>query len=488
MKIFFKKIKRFIKKIAWKYLEKMKIIYWILSANRATKNTRPILFCLTINYHWHLNLLYYGCILRNYGYPVEYVINEAIIEKSVFKKLFLLCLKFKKFNYYLFNEDSFDVRFQDENFDEQTVKKSAKNNLLYNSKIENDQNIDIIYKEQIDQNILNYKKWYHFIETCGLSTVKQVILPSGVINESAPIFDYFLRNRISIITIETYSFQTAQRVIGKNKPAINDSNVYKDISNVSLTQAEFIDQYLKIQSFPKTSSEDKYRVLGYQVQRIDTINNELNAFLNSKATTVLIAPNVIGDSSTLNIESIFINQLEWIKYTIDFVLNFDVNIVIRFHPKDRNNETYNLFELVEKFVIANNYQHVFLISPISSINTFSLCSKIKFAIVWVSTIAADMVLRNVPVISVAESLYIGYNITWKSANIISYENNIHEALNSKFEISVDMVENAKKYIYQTYYLRPFRIGKSELAGSNIFWSTNNKEDHEFHEFLTHLHE
>ena len=103
-----------------------------------------------------------------------------------------------------------------------------------------------------------------------------------------------------------------------------------------------------------------------------------------------------------------------------------------------------------------------------NVNTFSFIPYVKFASVWVSTIAADLAIRDIPVINAAKPIYRGFSEF--SETLEEYKNNLLVYLDNKGVHGFEKKEAAKNYIFTTFKLRPFRMGEHELIESVSYWS------------------
>jgi hypothetical protein len=285
---------------------------------------------------------------------------------------------------------------------------------------------------------------------------------------SSLILDFFREKNIDVFTIETYSFKTAQRVIGKNIPAVHDHRHFRRLINTDILKDNFVTAYLATQTSPVDESEKKLKILNYQTSSTTLIPDDLRLFLAKWKTCILLAPNSIGDSALMFVKSPFENQFDWLIYTIEFMVSRNFACIIRFHPKDIYSTNYNLFEHVKAFVEQRNYLNVYLIAPLDNVNTFSFISYVKFASVWVSTIAADLAIRDIPVINAAKPIYRGFSEF--SETLEQYKNNLLVYLDNKEVHGFEKKEAAKNYIFTTFKLRPFRMGEHELIESVSYWS------------------
>jgi hypothetical protein len=457
------------------FLEKIKILYWInFPSSKDNENSKTVLFFLILNQHWFLNLLFYSFILKNKGFRIQLVIEDELIENIFFKRLFYFSLRIKKITYFRFLtiENNFNSQVF-WNHDLEKLKNLAIQNFLYNHRIEFTKNV-------FDQNRIEIEKIMSFLDRWSIfldrnfkdSYYHKVIIPSGLIMHSSLILDFFRKKDIDVFTIETYSFTTAQRVIGKNIPAVHDHRHFRRVIEADIQKDNFVKAYLRTQISPVEESEKIFKVLNYQTSNTTILPDDLRLFLAKWNTCILLAPNSIGDSAMMFVKSPFENQLDWLVYTIEFMASRNFACIIRFHPKDIYSTNYNLFQRVKSFVDQKNYLNVYLISPLDNVNTFSFIQNVTFACVWVSTIAADLAIRGIPVINAAKPIYSGFSQF--SESLEQYKINLLFYLENIETPSFEKKEAATNYIFETFKLRPFRMGDHELIESVSYWSLDLK--------------
>lgn len=453
------------------FLEKIKILCWInFTFSKRKENSKTVLFFLILNDHWFINLLFYSLIFKKKGYQIQLVIEDQLIKNTFFKILFYLSLKIKKITFfrYLTNENNFNSKiFYHPDFNQ--LRYIALQNLLYRKKIELTKNVYDLNRTEIE-NILSFlDRWSNFL---AINFIKpnylKVIIPSGLIMHSSLIFDFFREKNIDVFTIETYSFKTAQRVIGKNIPAVHDHRHFRVVIETDELKKIFIETYLKTQISPVDDSEKKIKILNYQTTDARILPEDLQMFLAKWKSCILLAPNSIGDSALMFVKSPFESQMDWLTYTIEFLASRNLACIIRFHPKDIYSSNYNLFERVKVFIKEKNYTHAYLIPPLIDVNTFSFIQNVKFACVWVSTIAADLALRDIPVINAATPIYSGFSQF--SETLEQYRTNLSFFIENNENFCLERREAAQNYIFTIFKLRPFRMGEHELIESVSYWS------------------
>ena len=139
------------------------------------------------------------------------------------------------------------------------------------------------------------------------------------------------------------------------------------------------------------------------------MSEEVDAFLKKYPDSFLLAPNVIGDSSTLNRETIFEGIRSWMAEVIDYFKSHpQYSLVIRAHPAEvwaKSKVRIKLGDWAEK--LSEGCDNILVIKGEDTINTFYLLPRIKCGLVWLSSIGVDLVVRGIPVICAAQPKYSG---------------------------------------------------------------------------------
>jgi hypothetical protein len=148
----------------------------------------------------------------------------------------------------------------------------------------------------------------------------------------------------------------------------------------------------------------------YNVQQSsinDQVSPSIQYFLEKNKHSFLLAPNVIGDSSTLNKETIFESIKIWIEEVIQyFKLNKQHSLIIRAHPAEvwaKSKVKTKLGNFAEE--LSKGCDNILVIKGEEKMNSFYLMPYVKCGLIWVSSIGVDLALRGVPVICAASPPY-----------------------------------------------------------------------------------
>lgn len=174
-------------------------------------------------------------------------------------------------------------------------------------------------------------------------------------------------------------------------------------------QHKAIDEYLAFQD-GKQSEKALWLKGFYNVQqsKVNTeVSERIHNFLEQHNDSFLLAPNVVGDSSTLNKETIFSSMKEWVKEVITFFRQHpQYSLIIRAHPAEvwaKSKVTTRFGELAEE--LSQGCENILVIKGEEKVNTFYLLPSVKCGLVWVSSVGVDLVVRNIPVICAASPQY-----------------------------------------------------------------------------------
>jgi hypothetical protein len=245
-----------------------------------------------------------------------------------------------------------------------------------------------------------------------------------------------------------------------NKPAL-DFNVQEWIENLAWDQVEQdeADRFLSFQESGKTSAVDNKKMenhLNYQISsKDDKLPDGLKAFLSKDSGPVfLLATNVVGDSATLQRQTIFESQREWIVQVVRyFASNPDKRLIIRAHPSERYYALFNLLNVNLGSIAAaasQGVENVYVVQWQDPVNTYSLIPYIRAGLTWVSNTGVDLVVRGVPVLSAARPVYEKLGITEEPSSKDEYFKWIETLSSRQSETTKTQKETGLKYLYVIY--------------------------------------
>ena len=331
--------------------------------------------------------------------------------------------------------------------------------LAYNHHLERE---DIIfdeekYTDEINDLILESARAHQgIISVLGASSYHRFICYSGLIQTTPTLLQTAQKAGIETVCIEGWSWRPGHVIFNFNKPAL-EYNIkgWMKYYGWDPAQNKTVDEYLAFQDGQQLKDKSWLNNF-YNVQqsKIDGhVNQPVLSFLEKHKNSFLLAPNVIGDSSTLNRETIFRSMRIWIREVIDFFKsNPQYTLIIRAHPAEvwvKSKVKFKLGDYAES--LSKGYDNILVIKGEEKINSFYLLPYIKCGLVWLSSIGVDMVVRGIPVVCAASPKYSGLDFVHEPPTKKEYFNLIQDyAQEARRPTSEQERENARKYLYVVF--------------------------------------
>ncbi|MDR3598760.1 hypothetical protein [Clostridium sp.] len=309
----------------------------------------------------------------------------------------------------------------------------------FSSKISNRQTVNDFIKSSIElyyylKNIFNNEK------------------PDVVIVNCGHIFWYGIAYKIlSHMGIRTISYDETNLDTTKMGWIFDDSNPCVDF-NWDLEWNEFKNKVLTESetSIIEKHLENRKKYFLYN-KNIKTENFNYPQ-KNNKGILVSLFTNVVWDATLAGMNSVYKNQIDWIKDTIEYFERQgqeDNNLVIRIHPAE--NGVYGLpsHELVmeELYKWKKDYKpNVYFIKSHEKINSYDLIERSDLVLVYGSNIGLEAVFCNKPVIVSGLPHYKKRGFTIDPVSQKEYLDILQKIVNREIEFSPNL-EIAKKYAY-----------------------------------------
>jgi hypothetical protein len=244
------------------------------------------------------------------------------------------------------------------------------------------------------------------------NTFHRFICYSGLIQTTPTLLKAGVDAGIETICVEGWSWREGHIIYNFNQPAL-EYNIkgWMNYYGWGDAQEKTVEEYLLFQNGKKAGNTSWLKSF-YNVQQSNIRENvsvEVDAFLEKYPDSFLLAPNVIGDSSTLNRETIFEGIRSWMaEVIVYFKAHPQYSLIIRAHPAEvwaKSKVRIKLGDWAED--LSKGCDNILVIKGENTINTFYLLPKIKCGLVWVSSIGVDLVVRGIPVICAAQPKYSG---------------------------------------------------------------------------------
>jgi FkbM family methyltransferase len=168
--------------------------------------------------------------------------------------------------------------------------------------------------------------------------------------------------------------------------------------------------------------------------------------------TALLAANVIWDLAALNREVQFKDMIDWVCSTIEFFRNRpDWQLVVKPHPGELNKSLPATRQLLAEEVCKRVPQlppNVVICSPLTNLSVYDIIPKVRFGLVFTSTVGLEMACQGVPVVTAGRSLYHGMGFTFDPPTPREYYETLDTLMSGRK--TIDRAERsrlARKFAY-----------------------------------------
>jgi hypothetical protein len=311
-------------------------------------------------------------------------------------------------------------------------------------------------------------------------------LYSGIISDSRGAMDITRENNQELVCIEGWSWRSGHVIYNYNAPAL-EYNVRGWMNSLGAwndQKEKEINSYIKFLDGEKVN-EPGWLDNFYLVQRSKInadFSKELNDFIQGDQPIAVLAPNVIGDSSLLNRETIFPSLRTWMKTIIEYFKNNpDKKLIIRAHPAEVWVAEYKLKirigELAQE--LSKGIPNIFILDGRDKTNTFSLLPYARVGLIWLSSVGFDMVIRGLPVIAAAEPKYSGLGIVEEPKSKEEYFQLLEKFMTTQHRPAPEQIQKGKEFQYMVFKGFSFQAqGTSYRADSCRLGNMPNQEEHD----------
>src|SRR5262245_34606127 len=169
--------------------------------------------------------------------------------------------------------------------------------------------------------------------------VSRLVCYSGLIGRSPAACEAARRAGVEVLTVEGWAWRPGHMVCNLDAPALeyNLNGWRRALGDWDATREEGVRHLLRFQEGALGDDEAPPERL-HRVQRTASASPlppAVRHFLARPGPSFLLATNVVGDSSTLRRASVFVNQRDWLRQTIEFFrARPEWNLVVRAHPDE----------------------------------------------------------------------------------------------------------------------------------------------------------
>ena len=255
----------------------------------------------------------------------------------------------------------------------------------------------------------------HRLLSCG-ARFDRAFCYSGLIGESRVLLDVFRYHDVSTVCLEGWAWRPGHMIYNLNEPALeyNVRGWLHSLGEWDGAKERVVDEYLNFLNGRGRDAgwlENFYRIQRDVISA--TLAPMLEQFVTGPEPIFLLAPNVIGDSSTLRRETIFPSMQEWIREVIQwFRARPHLKLVVRAHPAEQWIGSKCVVFIAEVAAAASSgAPNIYVLPSSDPTNTFSLVPYLRAGLIWLSSAGVDLVVRGVPACVAASPKYRDLGIT-----------------------------------------------------------------------------
>lgn len=310
-----------------------------------------------------------------------------------------------------------------------------------------------IYRMRFERNLEAARIGLNYLQT---NRPDVVIIPNGTIQELGVM--YRVARYLKIPTV-TYEFgDQRQRIwLAQNSEVMRQETdeMWKGRSSqvLSDTQMERLHNLFVARQRATLWENFSRRWQGAPAQGGEQARQAVGL---DKRPVVLLATNVLGDSLTLGRQVFSKTMAEWISRTVQYFAGRpDVQLVIRIHPGEVLVHGQSMTEVVRQ-VMPRLPEHIRLIGPRDTINTYDLIEVADLGLVYTTTVGMEMAMKGLPVIVAGQTHYRGRGFTYDPDSWVGYFKLLGQMLDhpQTYQLSRAQVERALQYIYGYFFDYP----------------------------------
>ncbi len=313
---------------------------------------------------------------------------------------------------------------------------------------------------------------------------------SGLIAESPALLAAARSNGLTTVCLEGWGWRPGHMIYNLNAPALeyNVLGWMKSLGDWDEQKEREVDAYLKFLDGEKHDAE--WLANFYRVQRgalSDSLSAELKTFLTGDAPVFILAPNVIGDSSTLSRETIFPSQQIWITEVINwFSARPHLKLIVRAHPAElwMGGKCIIYLGQVAR-VAAASYPNIHVIDSTQGVNTFSLVPFARAGLAWLSSAGVDFVVRGLPAAVAAKPKYGGLGIVEEPASRPEYFALLERWATRVERPTAGQMTQGKRYLHMVFKGFSFEAGGRNYRATGCLMDRmpNQSEHDRFYRIL-----
>jgi len=279
---------------------------------------------------------------------------------------------------------------------------------------------------------------------------------SGLIGESKLLLDVLRAAQVETVCLEGWAWRPGHMIYNLNAAALeyNVAGWMRSLGAWDTAKEAEVNAYLKFLDGNRPEDSDWLNNF-YRIQRDNisaSLPDDLRQFLQGDAPVFLLAPNVIGDSSTLRRETIFPSMQVWTEEVVRwFAARPHLKLIIRAHPAERwigAKCAIFMGEVARR--AAQGVANVRVIDSRESVNTFSLLPFARAGLAWLSSAGVDFVVRGLPTVVAAKPKYTELGIVEEPATREDYFALLERWAAEPLRPSPHQITQGKRYLHMVF--------------------------------------
>ncbi len=409
---------------------------------------RKKLLLFGCNSQWIDYLAIIGFCLRKLGYDITLIwTDEEPLEYgrapySAWSSKFPVP-KFENFK--LINFDRFKLGDEKQDFEEAQLLKISKSvaeiDVLYNlknEKFEGEPSEKKLFDLRVNKNFTFLLKLVQFLKQ---NSFESFLTGNGAFLEMGSFCHYLRETGKRCVSLDTFELGNGL-VADWRMPSIywNTAPVWEAFREK--TSSEHADQFVQ-----DHIAQREQKKTGHQIAEIEeSETNLIKLGFNPDKPAVLLAANLVWDSAVLKMNRTFSGIEEMVVKTIRWFEKYpNIQLLVRMHPVESRVEQPKSLEDRVRAQISRLPDNVFIISSDAKVNSYAILPKIKFGIVYTSTIGLEMAIRGIKVVTTGITHYAGKGFTLDPIDEQEYFSALEDGLrDSKFDFDLEL---AKKYYF-----------------------------------------
>jgi hypothetical protein len=307
-----------------------------------------------------------------------------------------------------------------------------------------------------------------------VNPVSRLVCYSGLIGRSPAACEAARRAGIEVLTVEGWAWRPGHMVCNLGAPALeyNLQGWRRAMGDWDAAREQATRSLLRFQEGSLGDDEAPPERL-HRVQRTATaapLPPAVAAFRARPGPSFLLATNVVGDSSTLRRATLFRNQRDWLRQTIEFFrARPDWNLVVRAHPDEaflKNRVVIRMGDVVRE--LAGNAPNILVIGGHEDVSSYALMPGLAGGLVWISSIGVDMVARGIPVVVAARPKYHELGLVDEPGSVAEYFDAVTRLAYGRAAPTEEQQARAREYLNLVFSEFSFDAFSRSYRASDLF--------------------